>query len=219
MLVDAPLGEPHGWSSMQTFGLWPYWPTAGSANGYNAMNPDRNVEPPIIVPGDDKAYSDWITSYVNENTYDMLALLGTAPGEWTLPVCDQGYNFWTFDWSNSGGLEFDPKTLYYPTPCACGHKGTGTEAFYKALGVDSDRLITVLSTCKNMLLNIDPSLPKKAQYLGWNAISGGKPASIVYGDGYTLTAPTADPTPLCQMVKGDCKTYGNKPVPCTHHDC
>ncbi|MCJ1280648.1 hypothetical protein MMC21_008477 [Puttea exsequens] len=219
--LQFPLAEPSGWSSIQNFGILPWWPTSGARNAYNALNPsDRNKEPPVISPADDHAFTEFIKQFVSANTYDMLALLGQAPGEWTLPVCDQGLNYWTYDWSHASGDAAGLSISHYsPTPCACGHKGTGTKAFYDALGADDNLLGKVQAACEENLLNIDPALEKKEENIGWNAISGGKPDNVVYGDGHTLTAPGSVPTQLCYLVDGDCRNTNYPVKPCAHKDC
>lgn len=200
---DPCLIAPSGWNSILNFGIFPWWPTSGSARAYRALNPNANANPPVITPPNDEAFAQYVDDFVSANTYDMLDLIGQTPGAWTLPTCDQGLNFWTYDYTNKGGLTID-QTIYQPFPCACGFQGSGTAAFYKALGIDSGDLYNVVGSCEEILLNIDPALPKTEANIGWNAINGGKPTQIVYSNEFTLTPPASLPTQLCQLVKGDC---------------
>ena len=47
-------------------------------------------------------------------------------------------------------------------------------------------------------MNVAPGMPLTTkQNIGWNAIAGGAPKSIVYGPSLTITAPSNIPTTLC----------------------
>ena len=122
----------------------------------------------------------------------------------------QGYNSWTYDWSNSGGLESPSPVNFNAFPCACGYQGTGTANFYKALGISSSNLESIVGYCAQMLVNVAPGLPLTTkQNIGWNAIVGGPPKSIVYSPSLTITAPSSIPTTLCYS-DGDMLTHGNE---------
>ena len=47
-------------------------------------------------------------------------------------ICAEGYNTWTFDWTNNGGLQLSDQDDL-ALPCACGHQGSGTANFYATL--------------------------------------------------------------------------------------
>ena len=143
------------------------------------------------------AYNNYIIEQSTNFPADLIDLIGQNPGTWSLPVCDQGYNTWTYDWSNSGGLVSPSPVAFNAFPCACGYQGTGTANFYKALGVTSSDLAKIAAACPVMLVNVAPGLPLTEHNIGWNAIIGGPPKSIVYGPSYTVTAPSSIPTTLC----------------------
>ena len=97
-------------------------------------------------------------------------------------------------------------------PCACGYQGSGTKAFYEALGADAGSLYWVSSTCEANLQSVDPNLELKSENIGWNQMSGGPPSkSIDYGQGYTVAVPTKMPKP-CYMGTTGCGVL-KKPTP------
>lgn len=106
------------------------------------------------------------------------------------------------DWTNTGGYTTDNE-YYNPMPCACGFQGSGTAAFYEALGATSANLEWVSSQCDVNLNAVDPVLDLTSENIGWNLISGGAPAkSIDYGQGYTVSVPSKMPDPCYAGGKG-----------------
>lgn len=127
-----------------------------------------------------------------------MDLIGQTPGSWSLPVCDQGYNTWTFDWTNSGGLQLpDQDTL--ALPCACGHQGSGTASFYSSLTFNNQTMQSIAASCAMLLLNVAEGLDVTTENIGWNLISGGAPKSIVFDASNTITAPKSLPTQACSI--------------------
>ena len=106
------------------------------------------------------------------------------------------------DWSNTGG--YVPKDgLYTPLPCACGYQGSGTKNFYEALGANTREIGLVALSCEQNLQTVDPVLPLTEENIGWNKISGGKPAkSIDYGQGFIVTVPEKLPKPCYINTRG-----------------
>ena len=203
-VVPSLIGPP-GFDSLTEYGIYPYWPSSGSARAYRALNPDPKKTPVYDPDSADEAYSDFITDFATNDTSGLLNLIGQTPGTWTLPVCDQGRNFWMFDWGTSGG---HPE-YQYPVPCSCGWRGTGTAAFYKSLNLPDAGLDWVLSACSMNLQNVDPGLELKKENMGWNQVLGADgwtDRKIVYGGSYTLTAP--DPMPTGLYFIGDSKANG-----------
>ncbi|MCJ1275961.1 hypothetical protein MMC21_003766 [Puttea exsequens] len=141
----------------------------------------------------------------------MLELLGQTPGVWTLPICDQGRNFWTYDFTNNGELQID-SSFYVFWPCACGHQGDVTTNSYKALGTDDDTVLETMGNCEKNLLKVNPALPKAKENIDWNAISGGKADKTVESGSHMLAAAASDPTKVCQLKKGD-GVYKQEPKP------
>lgn len=96
-------------------------------------------------------------------------------------------------------------------PCACGYQGSGTAAFYEALGADRGSLYWVSSQCQVNLMYVDPALKLSTENIGWNLISGGQPPSktIDYGQGYKATVPSKMPAP-CYLATEGC---GGEPKP------
>ena len=218
--VSPPyIHAPQGFDKMPNYGINTWWPTAGSSKAYSILNPDREANPPKLTADDDKAFSDYIVNWATANVLDVLNLVGTTPGTWSLPVCDQGYNTWTFDWSKTDGY-FRPKfgmiydSAYY-WPCSCGHHGSGTKAFYAKMSIRYQDLQKIAGICAQALLNVDPGQQVvadvsnkgdalKVENMGWNLIGGGKPpkgTKIEYGDcdGCQITIPDDLPTKACWM--------------------
>lgn len=103
-------------------------------------------------------------------------------------------------------------------PCSCGYQGSGTAAFYEALGAKGGTLFWVSSTCQSNLQYVDPMLELKTENIGWNLISGGQPPSktIDYGQGYTATVPTKMPTACflgTEGCGGEVKSSPGRPPP------
>ncbi len=93
-------------------------------------------------------------------------------------------------------------------PCACGFQGSGTAAFYEALGAGRGSLYWVSSQCEDNLQYVDPKLDLTDDNIGWNLISGGPPSkSIDYGQGYTVAVPTKMPK-ACYMGTEGCGAPG-----------
>lgn len=79
--AEAPsLVAPNGFKSMTTYGLFPWWPTSGSAKAYRALNADSTVPPVYDGDGADPAYTNYITTFASNNTANLLELMGQAPG-------------------------------------------------------------------------------------------------------------------------------------------
>lgn len=206
---EAEIVAPNGFSSLTNFGIYPYFPTSGSARAYRALNPDSSQTPVYDTPAAEAAYNAYVADLVTNQTGDLVSLIGQTPGSWNLPVCDQGYNTWTFDWSKSGGLQLtDQDDL--AMPCACGHQGSGTANFYATLTFLPQTMEWIALNCAALLLNVAEGMELKSENIGWNAIAGGAPKTIVYDASNTITAPNSLPTKLCQ-VGGHVQGCPNEP--------
>lgn len=117
---------------------------------------------------------------------------------------DQGLNSWQLDWSNTGGYNTS-SPWYLPVPCSCGYQGSGTQAFYEALGARSIDVEWVSAACQANLQTVEPMLDLTTENIAWNRISGGIPPSqtIDYGQGWTANVPAQMPTP-CYMGEEFC---------------
>ena len=195
---------PNGFDSLLSFGIFPWFPTSGSARAYRALNPDASQTPVYDTPEAEAAYNAFVADFAANRTGQLLDLIGQTPGSWSLPVCDQGFNTWTFDWSNSGGLDVAGSDV--SLPCACGHLGSGTANFYKTLKFSYQSMSTIASSCETLLLNVAAGMELTEGNIGWNAIAGGKPTSIVYDENWTITAPSSLPTRVCSIS-------GKRPCP------
>ena len=194
----AQIAAPNGFPSLTNFGIYPWFPTSGSARAYRAVNPDSSQTPVYDTPNAEAAYNAYVSNFAANQTGNLMDLIGQTPGSWSLPVCDQGYNAWTFDWTNTGGLQLaDQDDL--ALPCACGHQGTGTANFYATLHIESQVMQWIASMCETLLLNIAEGMSPTEANIGWNAIAGGAPKTIVYDASNTITAPNSIPTRLCQI--------------------
>jgi len=64
--------------------------------------------------------------FSNSAIEDLPSMVGRLPGEWSLPVCDQGKNTWGGDYTNNGDPGQGTSIGYLP--CACGWQGNTTAA-------------------------------------------------------------------------------------------
>lgn len=197
----AQIVAPNGLDSVTNFGIYPWFPSSGSSRAYRAENPNSAQTPVYDTPGAEAAYNAYVSDFAVNHTGNLMDLIGQTPGSWSLPVCDQGYNTWTFDYTNSGGLQLpDQDTL--ALPCACGHQGSGTANFYSTLHFNSQTMQSIASECEMLLLNVAEGLDVTTENIGWNAISGGAPKSIVFDSSNTITAPNNLPTQACSIGSG-----------------
>lgn len=196
VINTAQIAAPNGFDSLTGFGIYPWYPSSGAARAYRAVNPDSSQTPVYDTPDAEAAYNAYVANFIVNNTGSLMDLIGQTPGSWSLPVCDQGYNTWTFDWTNAGGLQLaDQDDL--ALPCACGHQGSGTANFYKTLSFKDTTMKWIASSCETLLLNVAEGLPLAEGNIGWNAIAGGAPHTIVFDSSNTITAPNSLPTQLC----------------------
>lgn len=194
----AQISAPNGFDGLVNFGIYPWFPASGSSRAYRALNPDASQTPVYDTPAAEAAYNSYVANFATQQTGDLLDLIGQTPGSWSLPVCDQGYNTWTFDWSNTGGLQL-PEEGTLALPCACGHQGTGTANFYATLSFNTDTMDFIAQSCEILLINVAEGMDLVAGNMGWSAIAGGTPETIVFDDTHTITAPTPLPTRVCSV--------------------
>ena len=205
----ASVAAPNGFDSMTNFGIYPWFATSGSARAYRALNPDSSQIPVYNTPEAEAAYNAYVANFASNRTGELMDLIGQTPGSWSLPVCDQGYNTWTYDWSDSGGLQLTDQSDL-AMPCACGHQGTGTANFYKQLSFAPQTMAWIAENCAILLLNVAEGMDVTAENIGWNAIAGGAPKTIVYDESNTITAPNSLPTNVCGIAQNS-NVCPNKP--------
>ena len=196
----ASIAAPNGFDSVTNFGIYPWFPTSGSARAYRALNPDSSQIPVYNTPEAEETYNAYVANFAANRTGELMELIGQTPGSWSLPVCDQGYNTWTYDWSDSGGLQLMSQDDL-AMPCACGHQGSGTANFYKQLSFKPQTMQWIAARCAILLLNVAEGMDVTAENVGWNAIAGGAPKTIVYDESNTITAPNSLPTNVCGITQ------------------
>lgn len=74
------LVAPNGFKSMTNYGLFPWWPTSGSAKAYRALNADATVPPVYDGDASELAYTSYISDFASNNTANLLDLMGQSPG-------------------------------------------------------------------------------------------------------------------------------------------
>ena len=126
-------------------------------------------------------------------------------------ICAEGYNTWTFDWTNNGGLQLSDQDDL-ALPCACGHQGSGTANFYATLSFKDQTMQSIASSCETLLLNVAEGMEVTEANIGWNAIAGGAPKTIVFDKSNTITAPSSLPTKACAINDSNVPCP-NKPPP------
>ena len=168
----------------------------GKPNGYDALSA-HNIDPVKIVTASAQAYRakgiivgnppiDAFDEVANKVVLEKIGdgsgadLLGSLPGEWTLPVCDQGTNHWVFDYET--GSPFDSDGFL---PCACGVNGKETSDFLTAANFGASAYVfagwpTLRNECSTTLKKSTADNP------GWDGINGGPPDTLVWPEGWTI---------------------------------
>ncbi|MCJ1279282.1 hypothetical protein MMC21_007106 [Puttea exsequens] len=153
---NTNLVEPIRFHSLSKLGAYSWWPTLGSAPKHRSLIKDSIKIPAYDTLEAEDACTAFVSAYTRDNTDNILQLVGKAPGSWSLPVCDQGYNSWKFDYKGAGGL-IRPQPA---PPCTCGWNGTGTTNFWKATGGTDQpgTFYRIVGACRQDLLSIFPGL-------------------------------------------------------------
>ncbi len=164
------LGKPNGYDDLSAHGIDPIKIVRASAQAYRAKG-IISGNPPI------SAFGEVANSIVLQNIGDGSGsdLLGSLPGEWTLPVCNQGTNHWVIDYEKT---TFDDAGNF---PCACGPNGKETGDFLLAANLNASAYVFAgLTTLRNQcstLLN-----KKTKENPGWDGIDGGPPEWLIWPD-------------------------------------
>ena len=87
----AQITNPNGFDSIINFGMYPWFPTSGSARAYRALNPDSSQTPVYDTPEAEEAYNAYVANFAANRTGELMDLIGQTPGSWSLPVCDRTY--------------------------------------------------------------------------------------------------------------------------------
>ncbi len=175
--VSSPggLGKPNGYDELVPHGIDPVKIVQASAQAYRAKGIITGT-PPISV-FDQVANSEVLQEIGDGSGEDLL---GSLPGEWTLPVCDQGTNHWVIDYETGSAFD-DVGNL----PCACGVNGKETADFLTAANFGASAYVfagwpTLRNQCSSLLHENNDGSP------GWSGINGGPPDTLVWPDGLTI---------------------------------
>ncbi len=130
------------------------------------------------------------------DTSELYSVVGRLPGEWAIPVCNQGTNSWGADYTKSS----DGYNVGY-LPCACGYQGNETASFFQAIGItDSDLYNLAFYCCEGSLLfpekGSDPVTNNEYTGPGAAGLDGGvwpDSSPLYYG---TITAQDVHNAPL-----------------------
>lgn len=139
-------------------------PTEGSARAWNATGLVS-----ISTSENEALTSSMVGLFGDSSIEDLPYLVGRLPGEWSLPVCDQGNNTWGGDYTaNSEG------TSIGHLPCACGYQGNTTADFMSAINVADETLYELaLYCCEGGLLFPNATQDTADQGKGAVALQGG----------------------------------------------
>ena len=170
------LGKPNGYDDLSTHGIDPVKIVTASAQAYRAKGIIVG-NPPINTF--DEVANKVVLEKIGDGSGDDL--LGSLPGEWTLPVCDQGTNHWVVDYEN--GSPFDDAGNL---PCACGVNGKETSDFLTAANFGASAYVfagwpTLRNQCSVLLKTSTTDNP------GWSGINGGPPDTLDFPEGYTIS--------------------------------
>lgn len=169
------LGKPNGYDQLVSHGIDPVKIVTASAQAYRAKGIITAMPP--IAAFDAVANAQVLQDIGSGSGSDFL---GSLPGEWTLPVCDQDTNHWIIDYG-TGGVFDDAGNL----PWACGVDGKETEDFLNAAQFGASAYVfvgwtTLRNRCSELLET------KTDDNLGWDGIKGGPPDTLVWLDGLTI---------------------------------
>ena len=175
--VSSPggLGKPNGYDDLSTHGIDPVKIVQASAQAYRAKG--IIVGTPPIGAFDEVANSRVLQEIGDGSGSDLL---GSLPGEWTLPVCDQGTNHWVIDYETGSAFD-DVGNL----PCACGVNGKETSDFLTAANFGNSAYVfagfkTLRNQCSTLLGTPNKDSP------GWSGINGGPPDTLTWPDGLSI---------------------------------
>ncbi|KAL8684751.1 MAG: hypothetical protein Q9218_008154, partial [Villophora microphyllina] len=128
------LTKPWGFDNLKQYNIDPVAIIQASATAYRALGAGAAPTTASNIPAYDSIVE---TEVLGSNLSNIAGLAGNVPGEWTIPVCDQGYNHWGCQADNrntktSGCSGTDIPPL---VPCACGPGGSETAAFLDASNI------------------------------------------------------------------------------------
>ncbi|KAK4691536.1 hypothetical protein P7C71_g5484, partial [Lecanoromycetidae sp. Uapishka_2] len=193
--------KPYAYDSLQDVNLpvqiQPWWIPAASSKVYQQYHMMDDFS-------DVNSFTDSISALVADGVNPVASLMGQLPGEWTLRVCDGGYNYFGWDYvtGNWGGdnNETDPwknsvgDTYQVPhqwVPCACGFQGNETALFY-----NQSNILALGEAAINLIRQSCQTTMSANNNQGFLQINSGMPSNneITLGVGQTLTmTPTSAP--------------------------
>ena len=169
------LGKPNGYDQLRPHGIDPVKIVSASAQAYRAKGIITSTPP---IGAFDEVANKVVLEKIGDGSGDDL--LGSLPGEWTLPVCDQGKNHWVIDYETSG--PFDDAGNF---PCACGVNGKETVDFLNAANFGASAYVfagwpSLRNLCSTLLKKKTDANP------GWDGINGGPPDTLAFPNGLSL---------------------------------
>ncbi|MCJ1280345.1 hypothetical protein MMC21_008172 [Puttea exsequens] len=196
---------PYAYSHLEENGIIPFWMAAASAKVYREYGIGTTFDDPT-------AFDASISEIIADGPDNIATYMGQLPGEWTLPVCNGGGNYYGWDWVtgewkstgnnpngtdtiyNEPGLEGTPVSIEHIwTPCACGFQGNETHLFWNQTGaldkMSEADMDSVLETCRFGM--------ESNNNQGWLQLDGGPPhdGTVVFDDKHTLTYTSVAGTP------------------------
>ena len=175
MTDPGGLGKPNGYDELVPHGIDPVKIVQASAQAYRAKGIITGTPP---ISAFDQVANSQVLQEIGDGSGEDL--LGSLPGEWTLPVCDQGTNHWVIDYETGSAFD-DVGNL----PCACGVNGKETADFLTAANFGVSAYVfagwpTLRNQCSSLLHENNDGSP------GWSGINGGPPDTLVWPDGLTI---------------------------------
>ncbi|KAL9126160.1 MAG: hypothetical protein Q9175_007960 [Cornicularia normoerica] len=183
--VRPNTGGPYGYESLSSVGIEAKWICASSAKLYRQYGFNMDYT-------DVFAFTSAVSSMIADNLGNGQGLIGQLPGEWSLPVCDGGKNYYGRDYTIrngnwSTGAEDDSAftnviVTHEWVPCACGYQGNETSLFQQAANfwdMSWQKQVAVQKSCQRIMtynnnqgflnLNGGPPPSQTVDYSGYHS--------------------------------------------------
>ncbi|KAK3170294.1 hypothetical protein OEA41_009681 [Lepraria neglecta] len=194
---------PYGYSGLDGVNIQPWWISAASSKVYRQYHLTFNSS-------DEFAFTDTLGDLIASNVNNIKGLIGQLPGEWSLPVCDGGKNYFGCDdvgnnwcggnetsttWEASGRTSGIITIDHQWVPCACGFQGNETMQFYNNTGIAANlNMENIAASCMRSMAENNNQ--------GYLQINGGMPLNneITMDSSYTMTMTSTNAKPTTSPV-------------------
>ena len=169
------LGIPYGADDLELYKIDIVKLIESSVKSFRAQG--NIVALPNLHVYDNIANKDLLQKIADNATSGATTLQG-LPGQFTIPVCDQGRNHWIFDWETQKTNQRGEAL-----PCACGPQGKDTLTFIEAARLNiTSNLGTSMGYFRNYCTNVLQKPKDSKINPGWEGIGGPPPEGKICYD-------------------------------------